>query len=348
MQPTAQSDFQIQQKTQTQDDFQIQPQSQASSQEYQSGGEYQTQTKKPSFDLQNMMNRMSSFSKSQNSQKSSSSSSSSSSSTKSTMLNPFMNANANSMQNKQQSVDNSMMNSMNTNMNTNNKNNNMNSMNNKNFMGNNQNQNQFQVQSQQKIFNMNAPCTNVEFGTILPHPENDNQFVICYSSDEFTIMDCPEDLVYNPFLERCDHSTQMPTDPCSSAPCHNNGQCMQQQGGLLQCKCAPGFTGEFCDTKNSCLMKNCGTSDGTCVELAVGSPLPNVCRCAGGQAYGLTCTGALEANPCTQQNSQGIMFSTRLDPAVYVHCSGNKPHFQFCQTGLAFNMNRQYCDWSAQ
>lgn len=197
------------------------------------------------------------------------------------------------------------------------------------------------------IVNMNTPCASQEFGTILSHPDNMSQFIICYSSDEYTIMDCPADLVYNPFLERCDHTPVMPADQCASNPCQNNGKCMQQQG-KMECQCAAGFGGEFCDKKDSCLMKNCGTSDGTCVELAVGSPLPNVCRCAGGQAYGHTCTGALESNPCLQTNSNGIMFSTRLDPAMYVHCSGNKPHFQFCSTGLVFNMNRQYCDWSAQ
>lgn len=197
------------------------------------------------------------------------------------------------------------------------------------------------------IVDINAPCASQEFGTILSHPDNMSQFIICYSSDEYTIMDCPADLVYNPFLERCDHTPVMPTDQCASNPCQNNGKCMQHQG-KMECQCAAGFGGEFCDKKDSCLMKNCGTSDGTCVELAVGSPLSNVCRCANGQAYGHTCTGALESNPCLQTNSNGVMFSTRLDPAMYVHCSGNKPHFQFCSPGLVFNMNRQYCDWSAQ
>merc|ERR1712127_1046148 len=64
-----------------------------------------------------------------------------------------------------------------------------NSNSNNNMMMNTMNKNFMNMQQQQlfatPIVNMNTPCASQEFGTILSHPDNMSQFIICYSSDEY-------------------------------------------------------------------------------------------------------------------------------------------------------------------
>ena len=37
-------------------------------------------------------------------------------------------------------------------------------------------------------------------------------------------------------------------NPCSSEPCLNGGDC-NLEGDEFSCACAPGFTGDFCESK---------------------------------------------------------------------------------------------------
>jgi hypothetical protein len=171
--------------------------------------------------------------------------------------------------------------------------------------------------------------------------------VICYTSDQYTIMDCPEHLVFNAFLKRCDHESGPGASPCMSSPCQNNGKCIESSDKASHvCECAPGFAGHNCESANTCASKNCGTPDGVCVEMATGSPIPNLCKCNGGASFGPTCTQNLEMNPCFQPNSNSIKFPTRLDSSIFIQCQGKKPHFMFCSHGLVFSMSRQVCDWN--
>jgi hypothetical protein len=98
---------------------------------------------------------------------------------------------------------------------------------------------------------------------MIPHPTNQTQFVICYNQQEFTIMDCPEHLVYNRILQRCDHELTPSQNQCESMPCLNNGKCVNIPDKFtFVCECPAGFTGQTCEKSNTCASKSCGTQDG--------------------------------------------------------------------------------------
>jgi len=191
-------------------------------------------------------------------------------------------------------------------------------------------------------------CSTNQVGDIIAHPSNPQQFVICYGFGEFTIMDCPEHLVYNSHLIRCDLDTSVPPG-CSSNPCLNNGKCIDlPQLFTFRCECPAGFTGQTCEKVDTCSSKPCGP-DGVCVSMAAGSPVPNVCMCNSGRTVGTSCNQqSVEMNPCFQPNSNLKQFPTRINPSIFIQCEGLRPHFVFCQFPLVYSPSRQTCDWTSQ
>jgi len=194
----------------------------------------------------------------------------------------------------------------------------------------------------------NDLCSTNQAGDIIAHPSNPTQFVICYGFGEFTVMDCPEHLVYNPHLIRCDLDTSVPPG-CSSNPCLNNGKCIDlPQLFTFRCECPSGFTGQTCEKVDTCSTKPCGP-DGVCISMAAGSPVPNVCMCNSGRTIGTSCNQqSVEMNPCFQPNSNLKQFPTRVNPSVFIQCEGLRPHFVFCQFPLVYSPARQACDWTSQ
>ena len=58
-------------------------------------------------------------------------------------------------------------------------------------------------------------------------------------------MECPDHLVFNRVLLRCDHDTVSSPNQCESAPCHNGAKCVNIPDKLtFVCECPVGFTGK--------------------------------------------------------------------------------------------------------
>jgi len=189
-------------------------------------------------------------------------------------------------------------------------------------------------------------CQGMEAGDILPNPSNQAQFVICYGYGEYTVMDCPDHLVYNPHLVRCDLEIEEPIG-CASNPCLNDAKCIDlPQLFTFTCECQVGFTGQMCEKMDACASSPCG-QDGVCMSMASGSPVPHACLCNSGRTIGSSCQQQdIEMNPCLQPKSNLDKFPTRLSPSVFVFCEGLRPHFVFCQFPLVYNPTKQECDWS--
>lgn len=205
-----------------------------------------------------------------------------------------------------------------------------------------------QMPPQQMISQQVSPaglCMTNQPGDLIPHPTNIAQFVICYGFGQFTIMDCPEHLVYNAHSQRCDLSNEQPLG-CASNPCLNGGRCVDTPLFQFKCECPTGFMGAQCERQDVCSASACG-GDGVCIPLSSGSPLPNVCSCQGGRTIGQTCATA-EPNPCMQPNSNLMLFSVRFNPSMFAHCEGMRPNFMFCQAPLVFNQAKQSCDWPSK
>ena len=193
-------------------------------------------------------------------------------------------------------------------------------------------------------------CQTANPGDLLPHPSSVSQFVICYGFGEFTVMDCPEHLVYNAHSQRCDLNAEQPQG-CASSPCLNGARCADLPLFQFRCECAPGFAGGLCEKTDVCAAtagNPCGPA-GLCIALPQGSPVPNVCSCGGGRSIGLSCDAArAEPNPCLQPGSNLRLFSVMFNPSLFAHCEGARPNFLFCQAPLIFNAAKQSCDWPSK
>lgn len=186
-------------------------------------------------------------------------------------------------------------------------------------------------------------CVNAQPGDLIAHPTDASQFIICYGFGEFTVMDCPEMLVYNAHLRRCDVNTELPM-LCKSNPCLNGGRCVEVSSIQFKCECSAGFGGQLCDKLDTCATRPCG-ADGVCIPFVLGSPVAHVCLCNGGRAIGPSCQRT-EPNPCLQTSSNLRLLPVALNPSVFAHCEGSRPHFKFCTPPLVFSAAKQECEWA--
>ena len=157
-------------------------------------------------------------------------------------------------------------------------------------------------------------------------------------------MDCPMHLVFNSFLDRCDHHDTFSIG-CFSNPCLNNGKCIPVNQFQHKCECAPGFQGETCANQDKCNSSLCAPN-GVCLETAMGSAISHLCLCSNSQTLGFDCFQADEPNPCLQVDSNNRLFGTSFSPSVYIQCEGKRPHVKFCHHPLEFSPIKGLCDWA--
>lgn len=74
----------------------------------------------------------------------------------------------------------------------------------------------------------------------------------------------------------CEHQINV----CGSAPCHNNGECVQVNSTSFVCHCPDRFTGETCEVEISSCSNDYCSNYGTCIE----TDRKPVCECAPGYA----------------------------------------------------------------
>ena len=85
----------------------------------------------------------------------------------------------------------------------------------------------------------------------MPHPTMPTKFIMCLPDGDFVIMDCPDDLVFNKYLDRCDYDANPVNSGCFSNPCKNNGQCNDLGNLEFTCQCQDGYSGLFCETNSN-------------------------------------------------------------------------------------------------
>lgn len=116
-------------------------------------------------------------------------------------------------------------------------------------------------------------------------PNLPTHFISCLDHSDFTIQTCPEGLVFNKHMDRCDVN-QDPLDAtgCASSPCQFGAVCHDLPNLDYRCECPAGFTGKNCqNAPDVCASAPCGTSDGNvCHVLAPESGLSYYCTCFSG------------------------------------------------------------------
>lgn len=178
----------------------------------------------------------------------------------------------------------------------------------------------------------------------MQHPFNRHQFIVCLPDGHISVMDCPENLVFNRYLDRCDYNDD-PITGCSSQPCLYGSTCVDMPDDFdYRCVCLPGFSGTHCEqAPDVCSLQPCGTA-GRCHAMSAGSPIPYYCSCFDDQAFGLGCEPRrLERNPCSLSPSHESYYLTRLGQALFVQCDDRKMHLKFCSRPLVFSFQAQAC-----
>lgn len=127
---------------------------------------------------------------------------------------------------------------------------------------------------------------------------------------------------------------------CLSAPCHNNGQCVQVNSTNFICKCPERFTGETCEIEiSSCSTDYCNNY-GTCIE----TDRKPVCECAPGFA-GELCEihqNFCSNNPCEsgQCLNSADGFMCKCPPGII----GRRCHLRPCDYMPCHSKNAQCVD----
>ncbi|RNA10395.1 neurogenic locus Notch [Brachionus plicatilis] len=158
-------------------------------------------------------------------------------------------------------------------------------------------------------------------------------------------MDCPDGLVFNMYLDRCDYTSERVHVGCESSPCQYGARCVDLDGDY-KCECPNGFSGKDCEkAPDFCASNPCG-SNGQCHSLPYNSPMPYYCTCFDNKAFGVSCDQDSEPNPCLDDESELEAFATQLDDAIYIHCNDYKMYLKYCPRPLVFSEKKQECQWA--
>ena len=82
----------------------------------------------------------------------------------------------------------------------------------------------------------------------MAHPDNSKEFLSCVNNDGgFTLLSCPDELLYNKYMDRCDFSIEPLSMGCGSMPCQYGSECIDLPEDKYKCVCAPGYSGVNCE-----------------------------------------------------------------------------------------------------
>jgi hypothetical protein len=86
-------------------------------------------------------------------------------------------------------------------------------------------------------------CASRNFGEFVAHPTIKTSFLVCLDG-HYNVQVCPNGLVFNTFLNRCDYNDAVPDNihVCSRNPCLNGGTC-ERLDDHFSCHCPAGFAG---------------------------------------------------------------------------------------------------------
>lgn len=162
---------------------------------------------------------------------------------------------------------------------------------------------------------------------------------------DFTIMNCPDDLVFNKHMDRCDHDAEPVLSGCDLSPCQFGSTCVDLPNQEYKCECLEGFRGKHCEiAPDVCATEPCGPQ-GVCHAQPASAPIAYYCTCFNEKAFGLNCDDerTLEKNPCDDVDSDSALFPTKLDGAVFVHCNMHEFSLKYCATGAVIERNQIDC-----
>lgn len=78
---------------------------------------------------------------------------------------------------------------------------------------------------------------------------------------------------------------QQPPNPCAANPCRYGGTCRKAAGSTFKCQCLFGYSGQFCELIDACLIRRPCLNGGICQSNAAGGYF---CQCREG-FFGFSC-----------------------------------------------------------
>jgi len=188
-----------------------------------------------------------------------------------------------------------------------------------------------------------SPCSPATIGQLLPNPADRSSYITCIDATHYEIMACPDQLVFNDALDRCERISDDEA-VCKQNPCMNGGQCYATSSQTFKCTCLESFTGERCEVPTStCARQPCGP-DAECWSLrAEEYPQDYVCVCSDRQSYGLSCSQTVP-NPCVQESNEYTQYHPfGFSKHAYVQCNGEISYFRPCPLGLLWSQEERVC-----
>lgn len=178
----------------------------------------------------------------------------------------------------------------------------------------------------------------------IQHPFSAHHFILCKQDNSFSVMECPSTLVFNPYLNRCDYTSDMPPPACSSNPCKNNGKCLDLDNFQFKCMCESEFSGDFCERRNDPCFSNPCSFKGVCINLPIQS-ISYYCKCNFGKTYGLDCSRNAFINPCLtpRENEIEAYFSSPISDQLFIQCEREDMFVKFCADSLIWSQKEQAC-----
>ena len=164
------------------------------------------------------------------------------------------------------------------------------------------------------------------------HPTDPQKFYLCMNEKEFAVLNCKDELVFNPFLNTCWENSEQTMDKCASNPCMYGGQCVIVSHDDYECRCPSGFSGANCEiVSDACASNPCG-ENGICHTVSENKHLSYYCVCEENNFYGLNCDFDKHLNPCIEnEDDDEQIFSTKLHPSIYLECIGDYFEFLVCR-----------------
>ncbi|CAF0913744.1 unnamed protein product, partial [Didymodactylos carnosus] len=188
-----------------------------------------------------------------------------------------------------------------------------------------------------------SPCSPATVGHLIPNPADRSSYIACLDETRYEIMACPDQLVFNDALDRCERISDDEA-VCQQNPCMNGGQCYATSPQTFKCTCLESFTGERCEVPiGSCARRPCGP-DAECWSFrAEDYPQDYVCVCNDRQSYGLSCSQTVP-NPCVQESNELTQYYPfGFSKQAYVQCNGEISYFRPCPSGLLWSQEERVC-----
>jgi len=201
---------------------------------------------------------------------------------------------------------------------------------------------QQKIEESQIVTEADTLCRGQVEEVIIPL-DNGRRYVVCTADGKGSEQWCPQGLLFNNDLQRCERRSGPLPDLCVSQPCLNGGQCTTELSSY-KCACPAGFDGKNCelDGRVCQTQRPCGTAPDTrCQSFRFEAALEYICIFRNGKAYGFNAQ-QIQPSPCTGMDGAQ---SLAITDKGFIMCDGEQMFIESCPGGTGWDRGHEACVW---